>query len=1533
MSKAAGQPVVRFCGAIVIALTAFLLLSAVSEYTALGDKPPPNREAVGLPDSARQRGSELPAAFESRLAQLVEAVDRGDPSASLGLTNLLSDGRVRVIVACEEPRAPELSAAIRQMGVAVEGIWEGQIQCLAKPDALEAMALLDGVLAVHLPPRSFPCEVTEALGLINADEWHAAGLDGAGVKVGVLDSGFAGYADLLGTDLPSSVATHWALGGQGADAHGTACAEIIHDIVPAADLYLATYTSPVDWYTAADWLISQGVDVISCSIGWLGGPRDGTSIICEAIEDARAAGVLWIQSAGNYATNHWKGQFRDSNDNQWHEFSASPLYDWNAIWLDAGDEVYLNLTWDDTWGAATNDYDLFLFCGDDPDPCAWSLNDQASGYPDPTETISYAATSSDWHYICVSEWATVRDCNIELFAIPDNGGELYMYTEAGSICDNAASPDCLTVGAVDWANPDTIESYSSRGPTADGRTKPDLVGPVWVSTESYGTEAFGGTSAATPHVAGAAALLKQAFPEYGAGDIQNCLESNAVALGSSGKDNTFGSGRVRLPTTPTLALVSMSSTSAKPGESAVARLHLHDVDNMGAFTLGFTFDPTLVQVVTITQGDLPLTASTVEEANSSGRYIASWLSGDTPQSGDFLIATIVFEAIGAPGTQSGLEVFVTTLVDFAGQDIDYRTRSGTFQIEMVYDFGDAPLPYQTTLAENGAQHGVVPGFHLGSTLDWESDGQPDSHANGDDVTGSDDEDGVEFTSTISPGRAATVDVTASDSGYLDAWMDFNNDGDWVDVSEHVFSSEALSSGVNSLSFDVPLDAVFTDSTFARFRFSSAGGLSYDGLAPDGEVEDYEVAIEPVPPDPPTALQAVTYSPSEIALTWSSGSGADTTIIRRDTSGYPASPAEGFAVYSGAGTSCIDSALTTDTLYYYSAWSYHSGTGLVSDTAARCQESTLPTMRNWTVMVYLDADNNLEGAEELDLDEMMSVGSTDEVSILVQHDRYSESGTWRYYVADGALFLLDEMAEQNMGDPDTLSSFVDWATAGYPASNYALVLWDHGSGALAQPAPEGVIYDDTDLDFLSSPELAAAVAATESVDLLGFDACLMQMYEVSYELALVSDPPDVVVGSEDTVPGTGWPYDAVLDYLIADPGADAIALGSEIVSEYIEYPSTEILTLSAVELPNSNVLASTLDALSAALIASDHQAAIATARANAQSYSKFPYRDMVDFCDLVLATVPDCATEAQAMKGLVASMVVAEGHTTGAGVDDSHGLSIYLPETPAEYDADYDSLALASATWWDDFLRGGYDYGDAPDPFYPTLSASDGARHVLGRPWLGATVDAEVEALPDSEASGDDEHGDDEDGVTFLTPLSVGHTAQIEVTASSTGFLDAWIDFNADGDWTDTGEQIFSSEPLAAGLNSLSFAVPQNAVYTDSTFARFRISSTGGLGCSGLADDGEVEDYHRPVVRLIEGDVTRDNVTNIVDAMFIAQYTVGLRDFDVNQLVCADTNDDGTVNIVDAMHIAQYTVDPMGSGGVLFKPLWEEAFDPLTDPPS
>jgi type VI protein secretion system component Hcp len=161
-----------------------------------------------------------------------------------------------------------------------------------------------------------------------------------------------------------------------------------------------------------------------------------------------------------------------------------------------------------------------------------------------------------------------------------------------------------------------------------------------------------------------------------------------------------------------------------------------------------------------------------------------------------------------------------------------------------------------------------------------------------------------------------------------------------------------------------------------------------------------------------------------------------------------------------------------------------------------------------------------------------------------------------------------------------------------------------------------------------------------------------------------------------------------------------------------------------------------------------------------------------------------------------------------------------------------------------------DFGDAPDPKFPTLYASNGARHIVRQGFfLGSRVDTESNGQPNAGATGDDTNGlDDEDGVAINGALQNGKPKKIVVVASAAGFLDGWIDFNSDGDWSDAGERIFNHQSLGAGKNGLTIAVPATVVSNQTALARFRFSSAGGLTPSGLATDGEVEDYTVQVVQ-------------------------------------------------------------------------------------
>ena len=181
--------------------------------------------------------------------------------------------------------------------------------------------------------------------------------------------------------------------------------------------------------------------------------------------------------------------------------------------------------------------------------------------------------------------------------------------------------------------------------------------------------------------------------------------------------------------------------------------------------------------------------------------------------------------------------------------------------------------------------------------------------------------------------------------------------------------------------------------------------------------------------------------------------------------------------------------------------------------------------------------------------------------------------------------------------------------------------------------------------------------------------------------------------------------------------------------------------------------------------------------------------------------------------------------------------------PPEHQLAGQSIDLAFAVSGDEPCTE-WDFGDAPDPTYPTLLANNGARHVIvPGVFLGQGVDAETDGQPNANASGDDLAGwDDEDGVVFATSLKQGQPAIVKVTASVAGSLFVWVDFNANGSWADAGEQVFSG-PVVAGVNTLNFIVPPTAV-VGQTFARFRFTTVAGalLSYNGPAVDGEVEDY-------------------------------------------------------------------------------------------
>ncbi len=193
-----------------------------------------------------------------------------------------------------------------------------------------------------------------------------------------------------------------------------------------------------------------------------------------------------------------------------------------------------------------------------------------------------------------------------------------------------------------------------------------------------------------------------------------------------------------------------------------------------------------------------------------------------------------------------------------------------------------------------------------------------------------------------------------------------------------------------------------------------------------------------------------------------------------------------------------------------------------------------------------------------------------------------------------------------------------------------------------------------------------------------------------------------------------------------------------------------------------------------------------------------------------------------------------------------------------------------------------DFGDASST-YPVLLLDNGASHVIEPGFhLGQLVDSEPDGQPSPNANGDIP---DEDGVTFLDPLVPGQTARIQVIASQPGRLDGWIDFNRDGAWTSFADQVFTSELVGFGINTLEVAVPENASLGRS-FARFRLSHDGGLAPTGLALNGEVEDYVIDITSELPWQNDR-NALDVNDNGFVAPLDALLVINELNNRVVSD----------------------------------------------
>ena len=409
----------------------------------------------------------------------------------------VANGRLRVII---EPGSGGVGAAEKAVD-AMGGIVEAQADGLDSAGARSS-----GSLATA---RVKPCRVRRAAPAGNTGPHsrstrpfrrrarasdRSAGDDGTGVKIAIIDLGFYGYQSLLGSALPASVTTDDRCGGNldaspadGGTQHGTAVAELVHQMAPGAQLYLMCVDTEVDLALAEQDAVADGVKVINHSVAWFdtsrGDGSGGPGSPDATVADARAHGILWVNAAGNYQEDHWSGTFTpDASQPVFNDFV--PGDDSDQVTMQPGEQACAYLQWND-WPVTSEDFDLDLYTTDGTFVTG-SSNEPANAPFSPTEGFCYTntAASAQTYDLAIYDYNAVGNPRLDLFYVGSSA--LGYATATGSVSQPASSPDALAVGAQCWQT-GALETYSSEGPTISGLLKPDLVAPDSVSTVTYGS--------------------------------------------------------------------------------------------------------------------------------------------------------------------------------------------------------------------------------------------------------------------------------------------------------------------------------------------------------------------------------------------------------------------------------------------------------------------------------------------------------------------------------------------------------------------------------------------------------------------------------------------------------------------------------------------------------------------------------------------------------------------------------------------------------------------------------------------------------------------------------------------------------------------------------------------------------------------------------------------------------------------------------------------------------------------------------------
>ncbi|HET6173321.1 MAG TPA: S8 family serine peptidase [Gaiellales bacterium] len=498
--------------------------------------------------------------------------------------------------------------------------------------------------------------ISQGVALSGADALQRAGHDGSGVTIVVLDQAFGAATrlnQLAGTELPPLERQHrlsfdaiYGLAGRDYNAnssrHGEFVSEIVYDMAPGATYWFINYHTTDEFGQAVDYIANVlKPNIVVHSNSFLFGRFDGTGWFAQKVNEAAAAGVLWVNSAGNYRTRHWEGPWSDADGDGHLDVPG----DGNAFRFDLA--ATSRPACDISWAGATNDpasyYTLALYSDAalttpvlDKNTHLPIMSSELSASPDPHADMPPGAIASPGpYYVAVTRVGTPPTTNLTVYCRMDMSPTAQVTSSSSPTPGDAAG--AFSVGAFD-ATSLLPEPYSSEGPTDDGRPKPDISAPTNVLItpgvpESDEINACGGTSCATPHVGGAAALIwNDVAAAGGAGSVAERVRAQLVAqaldAGAPGPDPVFGAGRLRLDlAAPVLGVPKPAPNSLVRGTVGLS-LPVADAGTLGLQQLSVDGKPL---VATLAPGNV-LEASWPTAGLPAGPHVITLVTSD--QSGN-----------------------------------------------------------------------------------------------------------------------------------------------------------------------------------------------------------------------------------------------------------------------------------------------------------------------------------------------------------------------------------------------------------------------------------------------------------------------------------------------------------------------------------------------------------------------------------------------------------------------------------------------------------------------------------------------------------------------------------------------------------------------------------------------------------------------------------------------------------------------------------------------------------------------------------